>query len=184
VGQAAFSGDGRRLTAATSCDEIAIWDTASGRLLRMIRNARTNYSTPTLSNDGRFVAIGSPDTTASIWSADTGGRIALLHGHTATVVSAAFDPSGRRLATASLDRTVRIWDIASGRTLRVLRGPDLAPAFSSDGRDIVTSNHAGTLEVWPACPACGNAKALLDLAGRRVTRGFTSQERNAFLSGL
>jgi WD40 repeat protein len=183
-GQTSFSGNGRLLAGSTSCNQIGIWDTATGRMLRLIRNPVDNYSVAALSHDGRSVAMGSADTTVSVWSVRTGKRVSLLHGHSGTVASVAFSPSGRLLATAGLDKEVRIWDLASGRTLRVLPGPDYAPQWSEDGKNIVTSDHSGTLEVWPACPACGNSKALLALAKLRVTRDFTSQERKDLLSGF
>jgi WD40 repeat protein/class 3 adenylate cyclase/tRNA A-37 threonylcarbamoyl transferase component Bud32 len=184
VGQSAFSGDDRLLAASTSCDTIGIWDTRTGHLLRLIKNPRTNYSTAALSRDGSLVAMGSPDTTVSIWSVRTGRRISILHGHSATVVSVAFSPSSPLLATAGIDGTVRLWDFVAGRTLRVLHGPDFVPEFSATGNHIVASDHAGTVEVWPACPGCGNARALLALARGRVTRDFTAQERQDFISGF
>jgi WD40 repeat protein/class 3 adenylate cyclase/tRNA A-37 threonylcarbamoyl transferase component Bud32 len=184
VGQTAFSSDGRLLAASTSCDRIGIWDTGDGRLLRVIRNPKTNYSTASLSANGSLVAMGSPDTTASVWSVRTGRRLSVLHGHSGTVVSVAFDPSGTRLASASVDGTVRIWDVAKEQTLRIITGPDYVPEFSTDGHELVVSNHAGTIEVWPSCPACGDVRALLATADAQVTRDFTPQERRDFLTGF
>jgi WD40 repeat protein len=183
-GQTSFSGNGRFLAGSTSCNQIGVWDTATGRMVRLIKSPVDNYSVAALSRDGRSVAMGSADTTVSVWSVSTGKRVTVLHGHSGTVASVAFSPSGRLLATAGLDNAVHIWDLATGRTLRVLPGPDFAPQWSEDGRDIVTSDHSGTLEVWPACPACGDAKALLALAKPRVTRDFTPQERRELLTGF
>jgi WD40 repeat protein len=180
----AFSNDGKLLVASTFCGLVGIWDGRTGRLIRIIRSPSVVYTAPVFSPDGREVAWGSTDTTASIWSVATGTRIEVLPGHSGSVTSVAFDPTGRMLASASLDMTVRIWDLATGRTLRIIHGPDFAPAFSSDGRELVASDHPGTVEIWQTCPACGDAHALLALANRRVTRSFTPQERTAYLTGL
>ena len=56
---------------------------------------------------------------------------------------------------------------------------------ASPSRDdqLVTADAAGTIRVWDACTACGNAGALLAIARNRVTRQLTSLERATFLGG-
>jgi hypothetical protein len=64
----------------------------------------------------------------------------------------------------------------------VITHPDrvLGVEFTSDSRDIVTFDAAGTVRVWDACTACEDPKALLALARTRITRALTSQERQTF----
>ena len=89
------------------------------------------------------------------------------------------------IATASLDGSARIWDARSGRPLRVFDVPDGANnvAFSPDGRSLAVLDFAGTIHVWDACTACGNATELLAIAREQVTRQLTPEERRTFRVG-
>jgi WD40 repeat protein len=109
----------------------------------------------------------------------------VLTGHTGAISLIAYNPQSTMVATAGGDATVRIWDASGGRVLRILRHPSVAPGvlFSQDGRYVVTTDLAGRGDVWQACPACEDRKALLALAAHRVTRQLTPIERKTYNAG-
>jgi WD40 repeat protein len=134
----------------------------------------------------RLLAVASWDSKITIWDVRTGKAVRVLTGHSGGVADVAYSSDGRLLASASLDHTARVWDPSNGRLLRVLRqpGPVIAVAFSPDSGKLATTDPTGIVRVWDACTACGNSKALVALAKRRVTRGLTHLERATFLAGL
>ncbi len=142
-------------------------------------------STIAFSPDGRDLAVASLDSTITIWGVLDGRPVQALNGHTLAVEDVAYSPDGRLLASAGLDDTARVWDPSNGRLLRVWNdaAPVTSVAFSGDGGQLVTGDATGTVDVWDACTACGNAGALLAIGRRRVTRQLTALERATFLGG-
>jgi WD40 repeat protein len=131
------------------------------------------------------VAVASLDGTATLWNLKTRRPDHVLTGHTGAISLIAYNPQSTMVATAGGDATVRVWNAASGRQLRILRHPSVAPGvlFNQDGRFLVTTDLAGRGDVWQACPACEDGKALLAQARRRVTRRLTPVERQTYGTG-
>ncbi len=181
----AFSADGRLVAGADQCGDVAVWAAGSGRRLARLSSSG-QIPEMAFSPDDRQLAVASSDSTVTIWDVRAQRALHVLHGHTLGVTAVAYAPSGRWLASSGLDGTVRVWDPSSGRVLRIWQdgAPVTTMAFSSDGSRLVSADTMGTINVWDACTACGDAPALLALAGQRVTRGLTPLERATFLSGL
>ena len=151
VRRAAFSPDGRQIVTASFDKSARIWDTATGRQLRLLSGHTGLVFSAAFSPDGQQIVTASYDKSARIWDAATGRQLRLLSGHTERVISAAFSPDGRQIVTASSDKSARIWDAATGRHVRVLIGHSDAvysAAFSPDGRRIVTGSFDKSARIW------------------------------------
>jgi WD40 repeat protein len=183
---ATFSSDASLVSGADFCGDVYVWNAASGKRIDALNEGGEVSHIAFAPGSDRLLAVASWDSKITIWDVKTGKAVRVLAGHTAGVADLGYSPNGRLLASSSLDHTARIWDPSSGRLLRVLRqpGPVLAIAFSPDGRLLATTDPTGILRIWDACTSCGNAGALLGLAGKRVTRGLTPLERNTFLAGF
>src|SRR5262249_52477548 len=96
-----------------------------------------------------------------------------------------FGAGDRTLAAGVTDKTVRIWDVSSGRLLRELPMQDaVAARFTPDGRHLLATQLNGAMALFDPCPGCGNPKALLADAAKRVTRKLTAAEEKTYLSGF
>jgi WD40 repeat protein len=180
-----YSPNGRYLAAGTTCGQIYIWNTATGRQLSYHKFSYTiNLLAPAFSPDGSRLAVANTGNAGQVSIIDvaTGKVVTVLTAHTGQVEDIAYSPNGKLLATASIDHTVRIWDAHTGRALRILYHPDPvdAVAFGPTSNRIATLDYAGTIRIWDACTDCENPRALLALAATRVTRQLTRAERRTF----
>ena len=151
VESTAFSPDGRTIASGSEDGTMRLWETASGRQLRVLAGHGDTVSSVAFSPDGRTIASGSEDGTMRLWETASGRQLRVLAGHGDTVSSVAFSPDGRTIASGSDDDTVRLWDAASGRALRVLKGHwhyVNSVAFSPDGRTIAGGSWDGTARLW------------------------------------
>jgi WD40 repeat protein len=111
---------------------------------------------------GSLIAIAagglSPAQQVGIYDATDGRLVRTLEGHTGTIHDLAISDDGTRLASASADGTTRLWDIGTGEELLVLR----------DGVGALISSVSFSPD--------GSQLALIAIAERTLTRGFTDDE--------
>jgi RNA polymerase sigma factor (sigma-70 family) len=159
---AAYSPDGKTLASAGDGGLIRLWDAATGKPMRTLRQpGLTAILTLAFSPDGRTLASGGfvagerwklrgePPTPIALWDV-AAGRI--VHTLTApgTVYAAAFSPDGRTFAAGGEFRSVMLWNAASGAKEREFNAAwtDRLPwkidspcvralAFSPDGQTLV-----------------------------------------------
>ena len=175
---AVFSPDGKFISAASICGAVISWDASSGRRLGSF-NTGVAISLTDFSSDDVHLAVGGQDGTTTIWNVRTGRRVHVLPGSIASTAVVDYTPDGKLLAATSFDGTGRIWDTANGRLLRIL--PRSGFLFvSRDGRFLATTDQFSVVRIWETCPACGNARALLALAKKRVSRQLTPLEQTTF----
>jgi WD40 repeat protein len=135
----AISADGKVL-ASHGYDEIRLWDLATGKLLREIRDGdRTrSYCALWLAPDGRWLA-GAGRESVCLWDTATGRR---LHEFPANGLGVACSSDGKLLAAPSDDGSLRVWDTTTGKQTAHLRaGPSKEapwPHFTADGKGLVT----------------------------------------------
>jgi WD40 repeat protein len=90
---------------------LRLWDTTTGRCLRVFEGHQGNVTSVCFSGGGCFVLSGSEDRTIKLWQRITGRCLATLEGHAGTVHSLCLAGHGRRLLSASADTTLALWTI-------------------------------------------------------------------------
>src|SRR5262249_48669344 len=138
----AFSPDGRQIASASPQDSVRVWETATGRLLRVFPEAWSVAFSP----DGKWLATGNSKETVQVWdlAADPGAepipQATFVGGTPGYVNGVAFSPDSRRLAGAiygPLTGEVKVWNLSAGTEAPALQshtGPVNGVQFSPDGR--------------------------------------------------
>ncbi len=177
----AFNADGSRIVSASEDGTARIWDTASGRMLRVLRGHNEAVNAAGFSPDGGRVVTGGSDGTVRVWRVRDGHAV-ILRGHESPLTTAAFGPRGDRVLSAGQDGTVRVWNAAGGETLLVLTthlGRASGAGFSPDGARVVSAGDDGLIRVSP-CETCGSLSDVVELARTRADRELSVIDRERF----
>jgi WD40 repeat protein len=169
VNAVAFSPDGRILASGLGDGTVVLWnvaDPAHATHIATLTGQAGNLTGLAFSPDGHLLASASPNGTVFLWNvADPARatRTATLTRQAGGVSAVSFSPDGQLLASASDGGTVVLRNIANPAapvitaTLRftvpasdfagMAIGPDVALAFSADGRTLtsIAGNTAVTL---------------------------------------
>ncbi len=156
-----YTADGSRLATASRDGTVKIWDVATGRELRAIRDLADRAKS--VAEAGRFsarsVAVAfRPDgkelaftanKDVKIYDADTGKELRALTGHTGGVTALAYSADGKWLASGSLDATVRVWDEEGKESAKLLGHNQkvVAVCFSPDGKLVASLGGEGAVRV-------------------------------------
>jgi WD40 repeat protein len=162
-----FSPAGRYL-ATTGATGTNLWNAATGRWVRSLRDPKRGANVLAFSPGGRYLATGSDDSGIRIFDVKTGERTYFLFGHTNPVKVLAWSPDGRVVASGSPDRKVLLWRLQNivgagslAATLAGSRGTIEALAFTPDSARIVSGDAGDSVRVWDATP-----DRVLELLGR------------------
>ncbi|HUS67085.1 MAG TPA: protein kinase [Kofleriaceae bacterium] len=152
----AFCAGGTRVVAATTQDEIALFDAATGRLLASLLEPAGAPFPPAanmlgVSRDGAMVVAGDRNGMLHLWDARSARVLAAWQAHAESVSSVELSPDGAQIvSTSANEQSALVWDRASRRRLRALphKGGIYRAEFSPDGRQIVTASSDSTAVVW------------------------------------
>jgi len=158
---AQYSPDGQRVVGACIDKTARVWDAQSGKLLATLHGHEGRVFSAQFSPTGQRVVTASEDKTAREWESQSGKLMVTLQGHEAAVQTAQFSPDGQLIVTDD-DTNTRVWDARSGKLLTTHPGEN-KPAFSQDGKLIVTASKDNTARVWKV----RTGKLLVTLAGHK-----------------
>jgi WD40 repeat protein/uncharacterized caspase-like protein len=147
----AITADGRFVCAVYALRDsqgtgAAVWDIASGQLLRSWLAHTDRADKITVSPDGRWLLTGAYDKLVKLWELSTGRLVRQFKGHSDFISDVAFSADGNVVFSASGDNTIRAWSVSSGQPKWIIqldrsdsRADGLLP--TADGRGLFYGIH-------------------------------------------
>jgi WD40 repeat protein len=142
----AISPDGQIL-AASSKQEIKLWNLKTGELLRTLSGHEGNIWSVAISPDGKNLISGSGDGSVILWDIAT-GKIRRTFSHIGAWVNAVgFTSDGQTMISCSHNKGINLWDITTGELLYSLDGFN-PMAIASSGRIFASSGGPSDIKIW------------------------------------
>jgi WD40 repeat protein len=145
----AFSADGKLLVLGGDNGPISLWDVATGKLLRQLKQLPGTVQPVALSPDARLLAFGENGRMVGLLDVATGKELRRWDLKEGRLPSALlFSPDGKLLASSDDGPTAHVWDVATGNEVRRFgKGATMALSFSPDGKILAAA------ETWYGSPA-------------------------------
>lgn len=152
----AFSPDGKQVLAGGDDGRVALWDVASGQVVRTFPGHRQSPIVAARfgkGDDGQPVVLSADrDRAVMIWDPVSGQELRRVIGAGFGDRWAFWDDS-KQVISASFDRTVRVWDCQFGRDLLRLKMPEDGSyaecvAATRDGKRILSGGPDKIVRVW------------------------------------
>jgi WD40 repeat protein len=169
-----YSPDGHAIASASKDGTVRLWDSATGRLIKLLGRHRNSAFSLAFRPGGQALASAGDHGDILIWDTRAGSLLRTLSTGTDTIYALSYCPDGRLLASGEGfppfeepyhmrgQGVVRVWDAARGQLLRTLRGHTqnvMGVAFSPDGRTLAsvsgssltvpqTASKPGELFLW------------------------------------
>lgn len=106
----AISPDGQTVASGGWDQPFTLWDTGTGRRLRILTEHSGTVYSVAFSPNGKILASGGEDSTIRIWNYRTGELLHTLK-HLGPVRCVTFSPDGQTLVSGSEDMTVKVWRV-------------------------------------------------------------------------
>ncbi len=151
------SGTGGRIRglSESATKEVFLWDVATGKVQRRLKEYRLEDAVLAFSSDGRLLVLGHGRYFDRYETAPWRelSDLKLPRSHRGAPLSLAFAPNSRLLASGLRDGVIRLWSMPDGTPVSEPAG-HLAPwtgaAFTPDGRSVATTAEDETLRLWDA----------------------------------
>lgn len=171
VNRAIYSPDGRYIATASDDHTARIWDSSTGKIVRILEGHTDEILSICYSRDGtRLVTVGR-DLIGRVWNVD-GSLLFTLKGVKARFVGVEFTHDDKHIVTTSFNGQVGIWDAQSGSLLYEIVDPNLTYALPSpDGTRLLL--------------ICGNLAKQVDFTGKTtfaIMQGHSAMIKTAAYS--
>ncbi len=159
---AGFSPDSKYVVTASDAQfdngKLQIWETATGRIVRIVKTSPDIRSAPVFSPDSKSIMVITGAKTTAWCDIVSGNLTPLKKGDQPVIDSVVFSPDRKYFLTiernensSTISTTVYIKDAQSRKTVLVL--PDTLSytniaRFSPDGKMIVTGNDDNLANIW------------------------------------
>ena len=182
----AFSGDGVRIAANHTSNELVIWNSIPPKYIDLVHANSRLSGNLALSKDGRTIAASGGPNVVHLWDTGSGRELGgLTEAHDGPVCAATVSHDGARLMTVSDDRTLRVWSLATGRQLQVLNQPEKPSTIllSRDGRSVITAmQYKPRVYLWDLTGA--GSPAELDAPGSIIALGIAENDHDQSILAL
>lgn len=149
-----FRPDGKEL-AAGGYHEITIWDPATGKLLRRIKNVEERIYGLDYTSDGSLLAAagGTPGQSGeiSLYDPAKATLVRVLATTNDVAFGVKFSPDSSKLAACAADRSIRIFDVAKGKEERLIEDHAdwvMGIAWNKDGTQLASASRDKTSKVF------------------------------------
>jgi WD40 repeat protein len=179
----AFSPGGKLLATAWK-NKVRLWQTATGKKVRVLRVGDKDIQQIAFSPDGKLLACADSERFVRLWEVATGKELRRLRAHRDYVCSVAFSHNGKILATTGEDHRVKLWEVATGKEIHPFpthQGDVLAMAYSPDGKLVASASEDHTVRLWEA--ATGKAVRVHRGHDNEVICVTFSSDGKALISG-
>jgi WD40 repeat protein len=150
----AFSPDGSEL-AASGYHEITIWNSATGTLVRRIKNVAQRTLCLAYHPNGKLLAAasGTPGRIGEVklFDAASGALVRSVATSPDSMLAVAFSPDGSKLAAGGSDNAIRIFDAATGKLERLIEQHAdwvTALAFSHSGELLASASRDKSARIY------------------------------------
>ena len=150
VSSVRFAQDGRLVVTGGHEGPPAIWEAASGRLVRRLDGLEDALAVD-VSADGALAAAGSTDGKVAVWRTADGERVARFEGLDGRVECVDLSPDGAHLLAGSLGGQARLYTVRPPALAIEMKVPDgmiHACQLGPDSRTILTSSTQA--RIWDA----------------------------------
>lgn len=143
--------------AVSGYQEVTVWDTTTGKLVRRIGQLPQRIQTLSFNRDGTQLLVGggTPGDYGELTLVEfaTGKKIRVLDTFDDVVLTAAFQNDGQRIAAGSADFTARVYDVGTSKRLwsqKLHSDWVTSVSFSADNRFLASASKDKTVKIYDA----------------------------------